>query len=340
MELDIEDNNSTRNASLLLQEPKWILPNKEALYETRLGAAYVGDSLELMKSVDDESVDLIVTSPPFALVRQKKYGNVEPEQYATYFAPFAREFWRILKPTGNLVIHIGTSWIEGKPWKSLYVYDLLIALCTRYEKKFNLAQEFFWYNPARLPSPAEWVTVRRIRVKDAVDYIWWLCKTENAKADNRRILREYSESMKNLLKNGYKAKLRPSEHNISKKFSRNNNGAIPSNFLTPQNLLVYSNTESTSRYLKLCREHPDIAKINPARYPERIPDFFIRFLSEPNDKIMEPYAGSNTTGHAAEMLGRKWLAFELNPEYLTGSIFRFNVDNIVKCKNIIALNAL
>jgi len=324
----------------LTPENKWLLPNNEAYYETRLGAAYIGDSLQLMKSIESSTVDLIMTSPPFALTRQKKYGNVDPERYGIWFEPFALEFWRILKPTGNLVIHIGTSWIEGKPWKSLYVYELLISLCKKYEKTFNLAQEFFWYNPARLPTPAEWVNVRRIRVKDAVDYIWWLCKTESAKADNRRILKEYSESMKNLLKNGYKAKLRPSEHNISKKFSRDNLGSIPSNLLNPQNLLVYSNTESTSRYLKLCRQHPEIAKINPARYPERIPEFFIRFLTEANDNVLEPYAGSNTTGHAAEMLGRRWMAFELVPEYLIGSIFRFSRDNVIKCKNIIALNSL
>jgi site-specific DNA-methyltransferase (cytosine-N4-specific) len=348
METDVQVDKSTSQnpARFLTPMDKWLLPDEESYYETRLGTAYVGNSLELMKGLESDSVDLIVTSPPFALTRKKRYGNVEPEKYGTWFQPFAMEFWRILKPTGSLVIHIGTSWIEGKPWKTLYVYDLLISLCRKYEKTFNLAQEFFWYNPAKLPSPAEWVTVRRIRVKDAVDYIWWLCKTENAKADNRRILKEYSESMKNLLKNGYKAKLRPSEHNISENFSHDNLGAIPSNLLIrkkshlPQNLLVYSNTESTSRYLRLCRQHTDIAQINPARYPERIPEFFIKFLTEPNDKVLEPYAGSNTTGHAAEMLGRRWMAFELIPEYLTGSIFRFSRDNVIKSKNIIALNSL
>jgi site-specific DNA-methyltransferase (cytosine-N4-specific) len=341
VEINIDtDNNRVNITPFLALENKWLLPETAPYYETRLGAAYVGNSSDLIREVSDESVDLIVTSPPFALTRQKKYGNVNPDQYASWFEPFASEFWRVLKPTGSLVIHIGTSWIAGKPWKSLYVYDLLLSLCTRYENKFNLAQEFFWYNPARLPSPAEWVNVRRIRVKDSVDYIWWLCKGENAKADNRRILREYSEAMKNLLRNGYIAKMRPSEHNISTKFNRNNNGAIPSNMLTPENLLVYANTESTSRYLKMCKAYPDLAKINPARFPERLPEFFIRFLTDQGDKVLEPFAGSNTTGHASEMLGRKWMAFELNLDYLTGSIFRFNRENIVKCKNIIALDSL
>jgi site-specific DNA-methyltransferase (cytosine-N4-specific) len=90
----------------------------------------------------------------------------------------------------------------------------------------------------------------------------------------------------------------------------------------------------------LCREHGDIAKINPARYPEKIPEFFIRFLTEPNDRVLDPFAGSNTTGYVAEMLGRRWMSFELIPEYVTGSIFRFTRDNIIKCENHTALKAV
>ena len=121
------------------------------------------------------------------------------------------------------MIDIGGSWLKGTPIRSLYHYELLIALCKKYKFKdenyqFYLAQDFFWYNPSKLPTPAEWVTVRRIRVKDAVNTIWWLSKTEFPKATNRNILKPYSDSMKSLLKNGYKAKNRPSGHNISTKF--------------------------------------------------------------------------------------------------------------------------
>jgi site-specific DNA-methyltransferase (cytosine-N4-specific) len=335
----------------LTSQDRWVLPDIEPLYETRLGAAYVGDSLDLMKGIKSENVDLIMTSPPFALERKKAYGNVSADDYANWFEPFAEEFWRILSPTGSLVIHIGTSWEKGKPFKNLYVYELLISLCKKYESKFHLAQEFFWYNPAKLPSPAEWVTVRRIRAKDAVDYIWWLCKDEKAKANNRNVLKQYSESMKNLLKNGYKAKLRPSEHNISTKFQNDRGGAIPSNLLKsepnytegqgdPNNLLVYSNTASTDRYLKLCRQNEDIATINPARYPENIPEFFIRFLTDPSDKVLDPFGGSNTTGYSAESLGRRWIAFDLISEYLVGSMFRFRRENILKTTNTKALECL
>lgn len=294
----------------------------EPYYETRLGAAFRGDALSLLKLVEDHSVDLIVTSPPFALNRSKKYGNPSPDEYLTWFMPYAEEFRRVLKKRGSLVIHIGGGWNKKEPTKSLTPYYLLITLCTAYG--FKLAQDFYWFNPARLPTPAEWVTVRRIRVKDAVDFIWWLSPSTNPKANNRRILKPYSESMQELLEKGYKAGLRPSEHVISSKFRRNNGGAIP------PNLIIAANTVSNDSYLKACREHN--LTPNPARFPEDIPEFFIEFLTKRGDLVLDPFAGSNTTGAVAERLGRKWLSFEIVEEYLRGSIFRFQQERITRCR--------
>lgn len=283
------------------------------LYHTNYGAAYLGDSLEYLKELKDNSVDLIMTSPPFALRRKKEYGNVSADEYVDWFLPFATEFYRVLQPEGSFVLDIGGSWNTGEPTRSLYHYELLIALCRKVN--FHLAQEFFWYNPARLPTPAEWVTVRRIRVKDAVNTVWWLSKTPYPKASNRKVLREYSDSMRDLLVKGYKAKLRPSGHDISEKFQRDNGGAIP------PNLIELSNTESNSYYLTACRQ-ADI-KPHPARFPAALPEFFIRFLTDTHDLVIDPFCGSNTTGEAAEGLQRHWLSFELVPEYLEGSKFRF-----------------
>ena len=138
--------------------------------KTTHGQLVLGDSLEYMRQTKSESVDLIVTSPPFGLVRKKDYGNVDSHEYIEWFKPFGKEFKRLLRPSGSLVIDIGGAWIPGQPTRSLYHFELAIMLCR--EIGFYLAQEFFWWNPAKLPSPAEWVTVRRIRVKDAVNLIW------------------------------------------------------------------------------------------------------------------------------------------------------------------------
>lgn len=287
--------------------------NQDPFYKTTMGAAYLGDAMEYLRQLPDNSVDLIMTSPPFALERKKEYGNVSPDEYIPWFLQFAREFHRVLKDTGSLVIDIGGSWMKGQPTRSLYHFELVIALCK--EVEFYLAQEFYWYNPSKLPSPAEWVTVRRVRVKDAVNTVWWLSKTPHPKANNRRVLKAYSESMKKLLENGYKAKLRPSGHDISDNFSKDNEGAIPSN------LIVLANTDSNGSYLRACRQ-ADI-KPHPARFPYGLPEFFIRFLTDEGDLVIDPFAGSNVTGEVAENLGRHWCAFELSELYLKASQFRF-----------------
>ena len=287
--------------------------NEEPFYTTQHGAAYLGDALTYLRQMACESVDLIVTSPPFALNRKKEYGNVDAKDYLSWFMDFAIEFKRILKNEGSLVIDIGGTWAKGQPTRSLYHFELLISLCRTLE--FHLAQEFYWYNPSKLPSPAEWVTVRRIRVKDAVDPIWWLSKRANPKASNRQVLKPYSDSMKRLLKEGYKAKLRPSGHDISGNFSKDNRGAIP------PNLLSLANTDSNGVYLRQCRQR-DI-KPHPARFPHGLPEFFIKFLTDPDDLVVDPFAGSNVTGEVAEQLSRRWLVFELVEEYLEASKFRF-----------------
>jgi len=281
-------------------------------YFTHKGAAFHGDSLEGMRRIPSESVDLVFTSPPFALTRKKEYGNEPIERYLAWFLPFCEEIKRILKPSGSFVLDIGGAWIPGAPVRSVYHFEVAVQL----SKMFFLAQDFYWYNPSRLPTPAEWVTVRRVRVKDAVNTVWWFSKSETPDADNRRVLQPYSDSMKSLIKNGYKRKKRPSGHDISDKFSKDNGGAIP------PNLLTIANTESNSAYLRLCREYG--VKPHPARYPSKLVEFFLDFLLDSQDKIiLDPFAGSNVTGSVAEKHGHRWVAFEQSDEYIRGSMLRF-----------------
>lgn len=294
----------------------WRIEGIEPYYTTELGAAYLGDALDIVKNLRSDTVDLIMTSPPFALLRKKKYGNEKPSEYAKWFIPFAEEFKRILKPRGSLVIHIGGSWVKGKPVKNYYQYELLVKLCN--ELGFYLAQDLYWFNRAKLPGPAQWVTVNRWRLKDAVDQIFWLSKTPYPKANNRRVLKEYSDAMKELLcdKNYYKPNVsRPSEHRISEKFYNGHKGAIH------PNIFQYSNTDSQSKYIRLCRKFG--IKPHPARYPIALPEFFIKFLTNRGNKIVDPFAGSNVTGEAAEKLERSWISIEIEPKYVQGSLFRF-----------------
>jgi len=223
----------------------------------------------------------------------------------------------LLTKDGSLVVDLGGAYLPGYPVRTIYQFELLVRLCK--ELGFYLAQEFYHYNPARLPTPAEWVTVRRIRVKDSVNVVWWLSATAFPQADNRRVLVEYSDSMKKLLQNGYKPALRPSGHDISTKFTKDNRGAIPSNVLT------LANTESNSAYLRRCKEAR--IKPHPARFPQAFAKFFIEFLTKQGELVLDPFAGSNTTGYVAERLRRKWLAFEIDENYLRGSRYRFEEVN-------------
>lgn len=282
-------------------------------YKTEYGKIYLDNSINILKNLEESSINLVVTSPPFGLVRKKEYGNVEAEKYVSWFRPFAEQIKRVLSDNGSFVLDIGGSWNQGKPTRSLYHFKLLIMLCEEFG--FHLAQEFYWWNPSKLPTPAEWVTVRRVRVKDAVNCVWWLSKTPYPKATNKRVLQPYSESMESLLKNGYKAKKRPSGHDISDKFGRNNKAAIP------PNLLAIPNTESNSYYQKYCLEKN--FKIHPARFPSELPEYFIRMLTDKKDIVVDPFAGSCVTGEVCERLGRKWICVELIEEYLQGSIARF-----------------
>lgn len=285
-------------------------------YYTSMGAAYVGDSLELLENIPDGSVNLVVTSPPFALQRKKEYGNLEQHEYVDWFLSFAKIVHRKLTDDGSFVVDFGGAYMKGVPARSLYNFRVLIRMID--ELNFFLAEDFYWFNSSKLPSPIEWVNKRKIRVKDSVNTVWWFSKTEWPKSDITNVLAPYSDRMKKLIQDPdkfYTPKLRPSGHDIGKGFAKDNGGSIP------PNLLQIANTESNGHYQAGCKV-VDV-KTHPARFPAKLPEFFIKMLTEPGDVVLDIFSGSNTTGQVAEKEGRKWLAFEQRLEYIAASAFRF-----------------
>ncbi|HEV2747677.1 MAG TPA: site-specific DNA-methyltransferase [Allosphingosinicella sp.] len=285
-------------------------------YRTGLGEAWCGDALELLDLLPNDSVNLVMTSPPFALQRQKSYGNKDQAEYLDWLTRFAALVFRKLRTDGSFVLDLGGAYQRGEPSRSLYNFRVPIRFCD--EIGFHLAEDFYWFNPSKLPSPIEWVNKRKIRVKDSVNTVWWFGKTAWPKADVTKVLAPYSARMKKLLADPdgfYSPKERPSGHDIGKAFARDNGGAIPSN------LMQISNTESNSPYLRACKGAG--VKGHPARFPAQLPSFFIKMLTDPGDLVVDIFAGSNTTGAVAEGLDRRWKAYELNREYLAASTFRF-----------------
>ena len=322
------------------------------IYKTDLGSAYCGDSLKVLRSkpfgVHKGKVQLAFTSPPFPLNTKKSYGNLQGQEYIRWFAKFAPLLRDMVAEDGSIVIEIGNAWMQGEPVMSTHVLEAFLRFLKKGE--LHLCQEFIWYNPARLPSPIEWVNKDRVRVKDAFTRIWWMSPTTRPKADNRKVLREYSPSMKKLIKTGkYNAGARPSQHDIgASSFRTSNDGAIPPNVggvdalpsldgaITPKafaeylqettNLLKAANTVSTDGYRTFCVGRG--APVHPARMPSSLVEFFVKFLTDDGDTVLDPFAGSNTTGAVAESLGRRWLSVEADWTYAAHSIGRFDPDRI------------
>ena len=304
-------------------------------YRTRLGRLFVGPAEDVLPSPALDPwrgrVQLVFTSPPFPLRRKKEYGNRTGDDYADWLAGFARHLTSLLTPDGSIVLEVGNGWNPGTPTVSTAGIRALLAF--QEAGGLHLCQEFVCFNPARLPTPAEWVTIRRSRVKDAFTRVWWLAPSPHPKADNRRVLTEYSPSMRRLLKRGtFNSGRRPSQHQISdRSFLSDNGGAIPPNVLVPGEdetappdpftVLPIPNTASRDPYHRACRERG--VPRHPAVMPEALVRFFVEFLTDAGDVVLDPFAGSNTTGAVAERLGREWVGIEADPGYAEASRVRF-----------------
>lgn len=310
---------------------------QKPFYCTELGALFLGNAFQildagLMNKLKGK-INLIITSPPFPLNTKKKYGNLQGEEYKEWFIGLGPILEQLLTDDGSVVMEIGNAWESDRPVQSLLHLECLLGLVNN--SNLRLIQEFICYNPSKLPSPAQWVTVNRIRTVDSYTHVWWMAKSDFPKADNSKVLRPYSKSMKALLKKGsFNSGKRPSQHVISKDgFLKNHGGSIAHNFFEldaidenrdvrlPFNALSFANTSSNDEYFRKCRESGMAP--HPARMNEGLVDFFIRFLTEEEDVVLDPFGGSNTTGSVAERLNRRWISFEINEDYAHQSKLRF-----------------
>ena len=287
-------------------------------YKTRYGLAYNCSIESFIESPRFEElkgqVDLLLTSPPYPLVSPKAYGNKNGDDYKKWLGDIFSELKLLLKPRGSMVVEIGNAWEKGSPTMSTLPLETLIHIKDRTELK--LCQQFIWNNPNKLPGPATWVNIKRIRVKDAYTHFWWYSPTDNPKADNQKVLSPYSDGMKKLLeRQTYNKGIRPSGHTIGDGFLKSHKGAIPSNVLT------YPNSPEDPKYRDWCEKNG--FPRHPARMPASLADFFIKLTTKKNDLVFDPFGGSNTTGRSAENLERRWIYVEQSKDYVSGSRGRF-----------------
>ena len=294
------------------------------VYATDLGKMVIGeieDALEspLLKPYWGR-VQLVFTSPPFPLNHKKAYGNRDGKEYIDWLSSLSPRLRDVLKESGSIAVEMGNSWKKGEPMMSTLALESLLEFLKR--GNLNLCQQFICSNPARLPSPVQWVNVERIRVKDAFTHVWWMSPGSRPKANNRHVLSPYSDSMKKLIdRASYNSGKRPSGHVIGESsFLKDNGGSIPSNVIT------VPHTGANDQYLAHCRKNGIVP--HPARMPRQLAEFFIEFLTDPGDIVLDPFGGSNVTGSVAESLGRKWITVEPNEEYAEASRSRFTAEQL------------
>mgnify|MGYP000914769959 CR=1 FL=1 len=316
----------------------------DMLYSTDYGKYYIGKCEDTISNLKLKGkVQLILTSPPFPLNNKKQYGNLTGEDYLKWFSGLSEIFSDTLTPDGSIVVEMGNAWEKNRPVQSLLTINSLLGFVNNKKANLRLCQEFICYNPARLPSPAQWVTINRIRTIDSFTHVWWMANSDFPKADNRRVLRPYSKSMIRLLESGkFNSGKRPSEHIVSEKgFLTDNKGSISSNVFEleqfdenkelrlPYSMFRIANTKSNDFFTKTCKQRGIIP--HPARMPLELASFFIEFLTDQGDIVLDPFGGSNTTGFCAEKAKRKWISIETNRDYGEQSMIRFE-DPLLKTK--------
>ncbi len=302
-------------------------------FSTSLGKAYCSRIEDFVASSTAKrlkgKVNLILTSPPFPLAAPKAYGNKIGEDYRSWIVEVCRSLRPLLAENGSLVIEIGNAWDKGQPTMSLLPLQTLIAIAE--ESEYNVCQQFIWENIAKLPGPAPYVTTNRIRLKDSHTNIWWYSPTVRPQSNNMAILTPYKDGQRKLMAKGsYNHGSRPSEHKISVDgFVTNNGGAIRGSTFTADSseeqeigsVIRMSNTQRDKGYYEWCRSQE--LTMHPARMPVSLAKLFIQFLTREGDLVLDPFGGSCTTGQAAEELQRKWIAVEMDSNYLAGARGRF-----------------
>ena len=152
-----------------------MIPQDQLVYSTNLGQQLCGDSRETLQHLPNGSIDLILTSPPFALLRKKSYGNENQEDYVSWLSLFGRAAFEKLKDTGSL---FSTSGALTKREGRFARFTTIASYSSSATTWATALPRIFWFNPAKLPSPIEWVNKKKIRAKDSVNTVWWFSKTD------------------------------------------------------------------------------------------------------------------------------------------------------------------
>lgn len=257
---------------------------------------YFGDAIELIKTVPDNYINLVVTSPPYADLKNygKNVNTLSPRNYNNWFLPLAKEIGRTLKDDGSFILNINDKVIGG--FRDLYVYELVIRICE--ETDLKLYERYIWWKKNALPSSGN-------RLNDWMEYIFHFTKSPKIKTRLDNIREPYAESTVKRYKSPVAFNEKVDENGLTttgkgKMVIENPLGKKPSTVFRFNNAGVLKG---------------ETAGKHPAPFHPDLPEFFIKFLTDPDDIVLDPFMGSGTVAEVCEQYGRKWIGFELNESY-------------------------
>lgn len=288
-------------------------------FSTRHGAAILG-TCETFFSKFKAPVHLILTSPPYPLKNERKYGNVEEREYVDWLCRVIEPVIENLAPGGSVAINLGNEiFMDKTPARSMYVERFVLALNERFGlwKMDNL----IWENPTRPPGPCQWASKKRVQLNGTYENVIWMCNDpEKCFADNRRVLLPHSEQhMKFMLAGGsksYRSNADGSHRVYPGAYGNITQGKIPRNVLH-----MAHRCADQLAYKKNCKSLNIVP--HGAPMPLRLAEFLIAYLTEVGQTVVDPFAGSFTVPKAAELLQRLWYATEKIYEYVLASGCRF-----------------
>jgi len=255
-----------------------------------LDAIICGDCREVLAELPADSVDLVITSPPYADQRVKTYGGIHPDRYVDWFKPIAVELKRTLKPTGSFVLNIKERVVDGE--RHTYVLELILMMR---RMGWRWVEEYCWHK--KNCHPGKWPN----RFRDAWERCLQFTKSPNFKMNQEEVMVPVGEWSKGRLKNLSETDLVRDESDTGSGFGKNVSNWVGRDLVYPTNVLHLATVCNN-------RNHS-------AAFPEELPAWFIRLFTDPGDVVLDPFAGVGTTALAAKRLDRRYIGIEIKEEY-------------------------